>query len=62
MNELEKIRLALKEIIKESAIDDWLNSPNSSFDNQVPLKMIEEGNTEDIWDMIELLNSGEPRS
>ena len=52
----------LSEIVEESCIEDWLQTPNKSFDNKRPNDLIEEEDFEPILNMIYQLGSGEPSS
>ena len=48
----------LMENPKEVAV--WLQEPNSAFDGSTPLQVIERGETDRLWKMIYVLESGEP--
>ena len=48
----------LMENPKEVAV--WLQEPNSAFDGSTPLQVIERGETDRLWRMIYVLESGEP--
>lgn len=42
----------LSKVLKDEVISEWVMNPNKAFDNQIPLVMIREGNTEPIERMI----------
>ena len=43
---------ALEEIISDTRLTEWLNTPNPGFENATPLDIIEDGKTDLIWEMI----------
>jgi len=57
---VENFRAALREVIEESAIDEFLERPNPAFNGKVPLQMIREGETSELREMLQRLRSGEP--
>ena len=56
--ELQQLFTALEEVVESSAIDAWLTAPNDAFDGLKPLEVIERGEIERIWQMIDQLRSG----
>ena len=48
----------LSQVINPEDISKWLKTPNSAFNNEIPLSLIEKGDTEKIQAMIYYLNSG----
>ena len=50
---------ALREIVHESAIQRWLNTPNAAFGMRTPQQVIDTGGNE-VDEMIYRLRSGEP--
>jgi len=59
-NEVTCLREALAELMKEEAIDEWLQQPNRAFDGSTPLQVIERGKTNRLWRMIWHLREGNP--
>ena len=49
---------ALEGVIKDEAIDEWLQLPNKQFDGSTPLQVIERGETDRLWRMIWHLREG----
>ena len=45
-------RQKLAELIGESVVDSWLNSPNKAFNNKKPIDMINKEDTELLDEMI----------
>ena len=41
-------------------VAEWLQEPNLAFDGSTPLQVIERGETDRLWKMIYLLESGDP--
>lgn len=60
MNELEKIKLALSEVIREENVENWLNSENKAFNAEKPIDLVNQGRQDEIWQMIYFLKSGSP--
>ena len=58
LTELERLRKALSEVIRDSAIGEWLNTPNPAFGGLKPLEVIDRGESDRLWEMIYFLRSG----
>ncbi len=58
--ELERLTIALAEIMKRESIGPWLQTPNDAFDGLKPLEVIDRGEIDRIWTMIYHLRSGSP--
>lgn len=55
------IKTRLETLISEpELIDSWLNSPNSAFGNKKPIELIIDGDTNSIYRMLYVLETGEP--
>ena len=60
MRELQRLTDALRTVLGEEAIAEWLDAPNQAFDNLKPIEVIERGEVDRIWRMIFFLESGVP--
>jgi DNA-binding transcriptional regulator YiaG len=60
MIELKRLQEALATVVKSDYVGQWLQAPNKAFDGLKPLEVIERGETDRIWRMIHLLESGVP--
>ncbi len=60
LQEIRRLLDALAEIVKTSAIPDWLHKPNPAFDQMTPLQVIEVGEIDRLWEMVHDLRSGQP--
>ena len=60
LTELKRLFTALEQLVAKEAIGPWLKEPNMAFDGSTPLQVIERGETDRIWRMIDELESGEP--
>jgi len=56
----KRITEALSKVIKNEAIEDWLNKANNAFEGRTPIELIESGEIDRLWRMIYFLESGEP--
>jgi antitoxin Xre/MbcA/ParS-like protein len=56
--ELERLTKARREVIRESAIGEWLKTPNPAFGGLKPLEVIDRGESDRLWEMIYFLRSG----
>lgn len=58
----EMVRLfdALAEIMQPDYIGEWLKTPNPAFEGSTPLQVIERGESDRLWRMLYLIESGEP--
>lgn len=60
MVELKRLQQALATVVQPDYVGEWLQAPNKAFDGLKPLEVIERGETDRIWRMIHLLESGVP--
>ncbi len=60
MIEMDRLRQALARVMKADFIGVWLQSPNDAFDGLKPLEVVERGEVDRLWQMIYLLESGQP--
>ena len=60
MIELRRLQQALSNVIQPDYVGEWLQAPNDAFAGLKPLEVIERGETDRIWRMIHLLQSGVP--
>jgi hypothetical protein len=50
----------MEPLVAKGAIGPWLKEPNPAFDGSTPLQVIERGEIDRLWRMINELQSGEP--
>lgn len=62
MNIEKDIRIRLESIVKPEFVDTWLNASNPAFNGKKPIELIHENNTDPIYRMLYVLESGEPLS
>lgn len=60
MAELRRLQQALARVIRPEFIGPWLLKPNQAFQGLKPLEVVERGEIDRLWQMIYLLESGEP--
>lgn len=60
LREMERLFAALSEIMEPSYVGEWLKTPNEAFDGSTPLQVIERGETDRIWRMVFIVETGEP--
>jgi hypothetical protein len=60
LKELVRLFDALSEIMESGYVGEWLKTANDAFDGSTPLQVIERGETDRIWRMIYLVQTGEP--
>lgn len=60
LREIGRLFEGLSEIMEASYVGKWLKAPNEAFDGSTPLQVIERGETDRIWRMIFIVESGEP--
>lgn len=60
MIELKRLQEALAEVVEPDYVGQWLQAPNDAFEGLKPLEVIERGETDRIWRMIYVLESGVP--
>lgn len=59
--ELSRLHAGLSRIMKPTHIAEWLQTPNTAFNDLKPLEVIERGEADRLWQMIYELESGMPR-
>ena len=60
LTELRRSTDALSEVIRADAIGSWLRRPNAAFGGLAPMEVVERGESDRLWSMIEFLRSGVP--
>jgi hypothetical protein len=60
LTELERLTIALSEVIKRESLNKWFQTPNPAFGGLKPLEVIERGESDRLWEMIYSLRSGIP--
>ena len=60
VSEIKRLRGCLAELMKNEALDEWLQQPNQAFDGSTPLQVIERGETDRLWRTIWHLREGNP--
>jgi transcriptional regulator with XRE-family HTH domain len=58
--ELDRLRQGLARIMNDAFIGEWLLTPNAAFNGLKPVEVIERGETDRLWRMIYLAESGVP--
>jgi DNA-binding transcriptional regulator YiaG len=56
--ETERLRAALAEIVPPAELGEWMRTPNSAFEGQTPIQVIERGEADRIWRVIIQIDSG----
>lgn len=59
LKEMERLFEALTEIMEPGYVGEWLKTANDAFDGSTPLQVIERGETDRIWRMIFIVETGE---
>lgn len=54
------IRSRLERLLDPELIDSWLNSPNTGFNGKKPIDLIINGDTNQLYRMLYVLETGEP--
>ena len=60
VRELDRLREALAGLVDPAEIGPWLNRPNDQFEGFRPIELIERGQTDRLWRMIYVMESGSP--
>jgi hypothetical protein len=60
LEEAQRLMDALADIMEPKAVGEWLKTPNDAFEGSTPLQVIERGESDRIWRMIFLVETGEP--
>lgn len=60
LEEARRLMDALAELMEPEAVGEWLKTPNDAFEGSTPLQVIERGESDRIWRMIFLVETGEP--
>lgn len=46
--------------MEPAGVGDWLKTPNDAFEGSMSIQVIERGETDRIWRMVFLVETGEP--
>lgn len=60
LGELDRLRKALTEIMQPKFIRTWMDTPNERLSRRTPLEIVEHGEIDRLWILIERVRSGEP--
>jgi hypothetical protein len=60
VHELDRLRLALSEIMQPAFIRTWIGLPNDRLGGLTPIETIERGEADRLWSLIEKVRGGEP--
>ena len=60
ITELKRLTTALEQLVEAESIGPWLQTPNQAFEGSTPAQLIERGESDRLWRMIHLLESGQP--
>jgi hypothetical protein len=60
VTELQRLTTALEQLVEPEAIGPWFQTPNSRFEGSTPAQLVERGESDRLWRMIHLLESGQP--
>ena len=60
VTELKRLATALGQLVEPATIGPWFQAPNPSFEGSTPAQLVERGESDRIWRMIHLLESGQP--
>jgi hypothetical protein len=60
ITELKRLTNALERLVKPASIGPWLQTPNEAFGGSTPAQLVERGESDRLWRMIHLLESGQP--
>ena len=57
--EMQRLFIELSKIMEPGYVGEWLKTTNDAFDGSTPLQVIERGETDRIWRMIFIVETGE---
>jgi hypothetical protein len=60
ITELKRLTNALEQLVEPGFIGPWFQMPNASFEGSTPAQLVERGESDRLWRMIHLLESGQP--
>ena len=58
--ELQRLIEALRDVISDHVLADWLKTPNAAFGGLKPVEVIDRGEVDRLWEMIYRLRVGDP--
>ena len=59
-NEVYKLCEALSDVVDPACLGEWFQTPNDSFDGLTPIELIEQGDIDQLWNMVFELQTGMP--
>jgi len=60
ITELKRLIAALEQLVEPASIGPWFRAPNQRFEGSTPAQLVERGESDRLWRMIHLLESGQP--
>ena len=60
VTELRRLTAALEHLVEPEFVGPWFQTPNPSFEGSTPAQLVERGESDRLWRMIHLLESGQP--
>jgi len=60
ITELRRLTNALEKLVEPESIGPWFQTPNQSFEGSTPAQLVERGESDRLWRMIHILESGQP--
>lgn len=59
-NEVYRLCEALAEVVDPDCLGEWFQTPNDSFDGLKPIEVIQQGEIDQLWNMVFELQTGMP--
>ncbi len=59
-NEVYRLCEALAEVVDSDCLGEWFQMPNDSFDGLKPIEVIQQGEIDQLWNMVFELQTGMP--
>lgn len=60
VTELKRLTAALEQLVEPASIGPWFQTSNEAFEGSTPAHLVERGESDRLWRMIHLLESGQP--
>jgi len=58
--EVDRLRDGLAGVMEPEQVGRWMETPNPAFDGSTPMRVIERGEIDRIWRMLDDVESGQP--
>lgn len=58
IKELDRLSLAIKRIMGQAEVGQWMRKPNAAFEGRTPIQVVANGEADRLWQMVHNIEDG----